>query len=59
MATPLNSDGFIFTDENGAIFSVSAFLRLNGLPDDSRSRAIVIEEMREIWPDIRILEELN
>ena len=59
MAGSFNSGGFIYTDEGGAVFSVSAFLKLNGLHDDPRLREILIEEMREIWPEIRILEELN
>jgi hypothetical protein len=59
MAGSFNSGALIYTDEGGAVFSVSAFLTLNGLPDDPRLRAIIIEETREIWPEIRILEELN
>jgi hypothetical protein len=40
-------------------FRFSAFLQLNHLPDDERLRAVIIEEVREMFPDIRILEELN
>jgi hypothetical protein len=59
MATPPEPDRFMYMDEDGAIFSVSAFLALNGFPDDARLRAMVVEEIRAIFPDIRILEELN
>jgi hypothetical protein len=46
-------------DQDGAVFSLSDFLALSGLPDDARLRAVIIEEIREIFPGIRILEELN
>jgi hypothetical protein len=46
-------------DEDGAVFSVSGFLAISGLPDDPRLRAVIIEEIREIFPGIRILEEIN
>jgi hypothetical protein len=59
MPVPLKPDRFVYIDENGAVFSVSAFLTLSGLPNDARLRAIIIEEVQEIWPEIRILEELN
>jgi hypothetical protein len=59
MTVPLNTGRFIYIDENGVVFSVSAFLALSGLPNDARLRAIIIEELREVWPEIRILEELN
>jgi hypothetical protein len=49
----------IHFDERGALFSVSDFIRIAGLPDDMRLRAVIIEELREIIPGIRILEELN
>jgi len=51
--------GCIRFDDRGAIFSVSDFIRKAGLPDDVRLRAVIIEELREIIPGIRILEELN
>lgn len=59
MAAPLKPDRCIYMDENGPVFSVTHFLALNGLPDDARLRAVIIEEVREIFPDIRIMEELN
>jgi hypothetical protein len=59
MVLPLKPGRYIYIDKNGAVFSVSAFLTLNGLPNDARLKAIIIEEVREIWPEIRILEELN
>jgi hypothetical protein len=59
MAAPLKSDRYVYFDDKGAVFSVSAFITLNGLPDDARLRAVIIEEIQEIFPGIRILEELN
>ena len=41
------------------MFSVVAFIRLNGLFDDPQLRILIIEEVREIFPNIRILEEEN
>ena len=52
-------EGCIHFDERGAIFCVSDFIRLAGLPNDERLRAVIIAEVREIIPGIRILEELN
>jgi hypothetical protein len=59
MAAPLKPDRCIYMDEHGAVFSVSGFLALSGLPDDAQLRAVIIEEIREIFPGIRILEEIN
>jgi hypothetical protein len=54
-----NLRGCIHFDERGAIFCVSDFIRVAGLPDDMRLRSVIIEEVREIMPGVRILEELN
>jgi hypothetical protein len=59
MTAPLKPDRCIYLDNEGAVFSVAAFLALNGLPDDARLRAVILEEVREIFPDIRILEQIN
>jgi hypothetical protein len=59
MASPLKPNRCIYMDDNGAVFSVSGFLALSGLPDDPRLRAVIIEEIQVIFPGIRILEELN
>jgi hypothetical protein len=59
MAASLKPDHCIYMDEHGAVFSVSGFLALSGLPDDPQLRAVIIEAIREIFPGIRILEEIN
>jgi hypothetical protein len=46
-------------DGDTAVFSVGAFLRINNLPDDAQLRMVVIAEVREIFPDVRVLEEEN
>lgn len=50
---------FCLNDKGDTVFSVAAFIRLNGLPDDPRLRIAVIEEVRGIFPNIQILEETN
>ena len=59
MAAPFKPDGCFYMDDEGAVFSISAFIALNGLPDDPRLRTVIAEEIREVFPDVRILEELN
>jgi hypothetical protein len=59
MAAPFKRDGCFYMDDEGAVFSVSVFISLNGLPDDPRIRTMITEEIREMFPDVRILEELN
>jgi hypothetical protein len=39
------------------LFSVADFMRVNQLPNDPRLREVVIEEMREMCPDVRVIEE--
>lgn len=51
--------GCFYLDQDVTVFSVAAFIHQNGLPDDPRLRAIICEEIRNILPDIRILEEMN
>jgi hypothetical protein len=59
MAAPLKSNGCFYMDDEGPVFSISAFISLNGLRDDPRLRTVIAEEIRELFPDIRILEELS
>jgi hypothetical protein len=40
-------------------FSVADFMRVNQLPDDPRLQEVVIEELREMFPAVRIVEEEN
>jgi hypothetical protein len=41
------------------LFSVAEFIRLSKLRDAPEVRRAVIEELREMFPDVRILEEEN
>lgn len=50
---------FHFDGSGKPVFSVSEFIRLNGLPDDPRLRKVIIEELLEVLPDVRILEDCN
>ena len=54
-----NVDRCFRLDGDIPVFSVADFMRLNSLPDDPRLRSIVIEEVREMFADVRILEEAN
>lgn len=40
-------------------FSISEFMRANRLPKDRAFEAIVIEVIREMIPNVRIVEEEN
>jgi hypothetical protein len=46
-------------DGDTTVFSVADFLRVNKLRDAPQLRNAVIEEVREMFPDVRILEEEN
>jgi hypothetical protein len=59
MAAPFKADDCFYMDDKGTVFSVSTFISLNELPDDPRLRSVIIDEIREMFPDVRILEELN
>lgn len=59
MESPFKAHGCFYEDDKGTVFSVSTFISLNELPDDPRLRAVIVEEIRELFPDVRILEELN
>ncbi len=40
-------------------FSVAEFIRINNLRDDPQLRRVVIDEVRDIFPEARIVEEDN
>ncbi|GEM_PF-6894065 len=40
-------------------FSVAEFIRINKLRDDPQLRRAIIEEVRDIFPEARIVEEDN
>jgi hypothetical protein len=44
---------------NTTLFSVADFIRINKLRDDPQLRRAVIEEVRDIFPEARIVEEEN
>jgi hypothetical protein len=46
-------------DGDTVIFSVVEFLSRNKWPDDPQLRKVVIAEVRDIFPEIRVLEEEN
>jgi hypothetical protein len=46
-------------DGETTVFSVTHFLRVNKLSDSPQLRAAVIEELRDMFPDVRIVEEEN
>ena len=39
------------------VFSIVEFLRGNYWPDDPQLRRVVIAEMRELYPKVRVLED--
>jgi hypothetical protein len=55
----IHNSCFYVDGAGNPVFSVEDFIRQSGLPDDPRVRMVVIEELRQMDPDIRILEELN
>ena len=59
MEAPFKAHGCFSMDDKGTVFSVPTFISLNKLPDDPRLRAVIVEEIRALFPDVRILEELN
>jgi hypothetical protein len=59
MESPFKAHGCFYEDDKGTVFSVSSFISLNELPDDPRLRAVIVQEIRALFPDVRILEELN
>jgi hypothetical protein len=59
MTAPFSPDGCFYMDNDGVVFSIAAFISRNELPDDPRLRAVIAEEIREMFPHVRILEEIN
>jgi len=59
MESPFKAHGCFYEDDKGTVFSISTFISLNKLPDDPRLRTVIVEEIRKLFPDVRILEELN
>jgi hypothetical protein len=52
--------GSCFHQDGGVtVFSVADFMRLNRLPDDPRLWNVVVDELREMFPDVRIQEDWN
>jgi hypothetical protein len=55
-----DKSGQSFRQEGGTtFFSVADFVRVNELRDAPQLRKAVIEEVREMFPDVRIVEEEN
>lgn len=52
-------DCFYVDDAGNTYFSVVDFIRENQLPDSRELRLAVIEELKEIYPGILIVEEWN
>jgi hypothetical protein len=51
-------DDCFYLDDIGQIyFSVSNLLQVNGLPDHPVLRAVVIEELSDMFPEVQILED--
>jgi hypothetical protein len=51
-------DDCFYLDESGQIyFSVSNFLHVNDLPNHPAFRIVVIEELLDVLPEVRILDE--
>jgi hypothetical protein len=56
----IDSLGSCFRLEGDTVlFSVAEFIRLSKLRDAPQVREAVIEELREMFPDVRIVEEEN
>jgi len=50
----------IWIDEDGNIyFCLTDFIRMNKLPDSQGLRMVIIEELREMIPDMLIIEDWN
>ena len=59
MTAPSGLADCLYLEDDVPVFSVAAFIAQNGLPDDARLRAVICEGIRNIWPGIRILKEMN
>jgi hypothetical protein len=53
----IDSLGTCFRLEGDTVFfSVAEFMRVNKLSDDPQLRKAVVEELREIFPNVRVVE---
>jgi hypothetical protein len=56
----IDSLGTCFRLEGDTVFfSVAEFMRVNKLRDDPQLRKAVVEELREMFPNLRVVEEEN
>jgi hypothetical protein len=46
-------------EDDRVFFSVAEFVRVNKLRDDPQLRKAVVEELREMFPNLRVVEEEN
>jgi hypothetical protein len=54
-----NLDNCFRLEGDTILFSVADFIRVNKLRDGPQLRETVIEELREMFPDVRVVEEEN
>jgi hypothetical protein len=50
------SDCFYSDDSGNIYFCVSEFLRVNQLPDDPSLRIVVVEELSDMFPEVRVID---
>jgi hypothetical protein len=56
----IDSLGSCFRLEGDTVlFSVADFVRVNKLRNDPQLRKAVVEELRELFPNVRVVEEEN
>jgi hypothetical protein len=56
----IDSLGSCFRLEGDTVlFSVADFVRVNKLRDDPQLRKAVVEELRDLFPNVRVVEEEN
>src|SRR6185437_15244823 len=56
----IDSLGSCFRLEGDTVFfSVAEFVRVNKLRDDPQLRKAVVEELRDLFPNVRVVEEEN
>lgn len=54
-----NLGGCFRLEGDTTLFSVADFIRANNLQDSPQLRKAVIEELREMFPNVRVVEEEN
>jgi len=60
MTPAMKVDDCFYSDDSGNVyFCVSDFLRVNQFPDDPRLKAVVIEELLDMFPGVQIVDERN